>query len=125
MDLEKLDKEIAKVQDLMAVVDAGTEDYKFLIQRLSDLEDLRRKLNNEDPEMIKALAEQNKVDAQVAALDLQEDEGEKNRKHSKMMMLWKALGIVGLTFLGHILDESSIPRKADQKMREIFWKEKD
>lgn len=125
MDLEKLDKEIVKVQDLMAVVDAGTEDYKFLIQRLSDLEDLRRKLNNEDPEMIKALAEQNKVDAQVAALDLQEDEGEKNRKHSKMMMLWKALGIVGLTFLGHILDESSIPRKADQKMREIFWKEKD
>lgn len=125
MDLEKLDKEIAKVQDLMAVVDAGTEDYKFLIQRLSDLEDLRRKLNNEDPEMIRALAEQNKVDAQVAALDLQEDEGEKNRKHSKMMMLWKALGIVGLTFLGHILDESSIPRKADQKMREIFWKEKD
>lgn len=125
MDLEKLDKEIAKVQDLMAVVDAGTEDYKFLIQRLSDLEDLRRKLNNEDPEMIKALAEQNKVDAQVAALDLQEDEGEKNRKHSKMMMLWKALGIVGLTFLGHILDESSIPRKADQKLREIFWKEKD
>ena len=109
----------------MAVVDAGTEDYKFLIQRLSDLEDLRRKLNNEDPEMIKALAEQNKVDAQVAALDLQEDEGEKNRKHSKMMMLWKALGIVGLTFLGHILDESSIPRKADQKLREIFWKEKD
>lgn len=125
MDLEKLDKEIAKVQDLMAVVDAGTEDYKFLIQRLSDLEDLRRKLNNEDPEMIRALAEQNKVDAQVAALDLQEDEGEKNRKHSKMMMFWKALGIVGLTFLGHILDESSIPRKADQKMREIFWKEKD
>lgn len=125
MDLEKLNKEIAKVQDLMAVVDAGTEDYKFLIQRLSDLEDLRRKLNNEDPEMIKALAEQNKVDAQVAALDLQEDEGEKNRKHSKMMMLWKALGIVGLTFLGHILDESSIPRKADQKLREIFWKEKD
>lgn len=125
MDLEKLDKEIAKVQDLMAVVDAGTEDYKFLIQRLSDLEDLRRKLNNEDPEMIRALAEQNKVDAQVAALDLQEDEGEKNRKHSKMMILWKALGIVGLTFLGHILDESSIPRKADQKMREIFWKEKD
>lgn len=125
MDLEKLDKEIAKVQDLMAVVDAGTEDYKFLIQRLSDLEDLRRKLNNEDPEMIRALAEQNKVDAQIAALDLQEDEGEKNRKHSKMMMFWKALGIVGLTFLGHILDESSIPRKADQKMREIFWKEKD
>ena len=117
MDLEKLDKEIAKVQDLMAVVDAGTEDYKFLIQRLSDLEDLRRKLNNEDPEMIKALAEQNKVDAQVAALDLQEDEGEKNRKHSKMMMLWKALGIVGLTFLGHILDESSIPRKAIDILR--------
>ena len=125
MNKEQLNEEIARIQDMMGQADPRTDAYEYLVKRLNDLEELKRKLENEDTDMIKALAEQSKIEAQVEAIDMQEREGEKNRQHSKMMTVWKGIGIVGLMILGHILDESSIPRKADQRLREVFWKEKD
>lgn len=125
MDRNKIIEEMERIQEQMKEVDPKSDDYKCCLQRLSDLEDLERKLDDRDPEMIKALAEQDKVDAQRDALDTEIEENEKSKRHSVIMTVLKGIGVVGLMFVSHCLSVSTVPDKIDQKMTETFYKEKD
>lgn len=125
MDREKLVKEIAEMQDAMAKLEPTSDEYAVLMKRIRDAEELLRYSDETDPETIKANAERMKAEVQVDALSVEVEENEKSRKHSKLMALWKGLGIVGLMFVSHCLSRSEIPDKVDQKLTETFWKEKD
>lgn len=125
MDREKLVKEIAEMQDKMAKLEPTSDEYAVLMKRIRDAEELLRYSDETDPETIKANAERMKAEVQVDALNVEVEEGEKSRKHSKLMTLWKGLGIVGLMFVSHCLSRSEIPDKVDQKLTETFWKEKE
>lgn len=125
MDREKLVKEIAEMQDAMAKLEPTSDEYAVLMKRIRDAEELLRYSDESDPETIKAKAEQMKAEVQVDALNVEVEEGERSRKHSKLMTLWKGLGIVGLMFVSHCLSRSEIPDKVDQKLTETFWKEKE
>lgn len=97
MNKEQLIEEIARVQDMMGQTDPKTDAYEYLVKRLNDLEELKRKLENEDPDMIKALAEQSKIEAQVEAIDMQE----RNMDWSGIMVLLMMEGIMTKIETGH------------------------
>lgn len=120
---EKLEREKANLQDSLTTTDPASDEYKNILNRLRELEELSRYHDQEDPATLEAKAKEGEVDLAYEKMDRDEAEKEKDRVHSWKTLVLKGIGIAALMFASHVYSSSSIPDKIDQKFVENFRKD--